>query len=252
MDLVAFLLFPILGIATLIMLVSPQSKGLRLRTTFKILGIPFLIFFLDEILGQSYLRTRCAIEGGSKYAEPIHAEGYYFSNKYNSTFDGCAIDCIEALLVHKFHYFETNVGYQYPYFTKHQGVHRFFLVDKKSGLCSTEGNQFVGGWGTIPSDKCIAYTRLQKPESRYEVFVASGDHWDQSNKIGYPPFNLERNYSYILDRSTGKIFGSTVSLSYWGGWVRNASIGHNSATVCPSYSESFGAIFKKIITPPIE
>lgn len=252
MDLIAFLLFPILAVVTLLRLLSPKSKGHCFRIVFITFGIPFLIFFLDEILGQTSLRTMCALEGGYKVSEPMRTDGFYSYSTYrNKVFAGCALDCLDALLVHKFPYFETDVHYQYPYFTNQQGVHRFFLVDRKSGQCSTEGNQTTGGWGKIPADKCIAYTRSPEPTSRFEVSMATMDFWDATNKIGVYPFKLQKNFSYVTDRISGKIVGSETTYWYWGGWVRNASIGHNSATACPDMELSHNAIFDKIILPTL-
>jgi len=246
MDLIALLLFPILAVVTLLRLLSPKSKGHRFRIVLITLGIPFLIFFLDEILGEASLYTMCKLEGGYKVSEPLHVDGYY--STYRPTVHaGCALDCLDALLTHKFQYFETNVAYQYPYFTNQAGVHQFFLVDRNSGQCSKEGQQSTGGWGQIPPDKCIAYTRTPEPISRFEVTMASMDFWDSSNKIGWGPFRLQRNFSYVKDRISGKIIGSETTYWYWGGWVRNSSIGHNSATTCPNMELSHRAIFEKII-----
>lgn len=244
MDLVAFILFPVLATLSLLVFLSPKYKGRKFRVAFTIFGIPFLVFFLDEILGQTYLHARCAAEGGIQVTEPIQASGYFSSEKSSSVHDGCELLCSDALLHHKFQYFETDVRYRYPYYTDQQGVHRFYLADKESGLCSMEGQQPAGGWGKIPSDKCIAFTRLPEPSSRYEV-------GSQGGSIGFFPFKLIRTYRYVKDRATDKIVGSSVYLMYWGGWVRNSSLGHNSASVCPSYSESNGAIFEKIIVPQL-
>lgn len=250
MDLIAFLLFPILAVVTLLRLLSPKSKGRRFRIAFVTFGIPFLIFFLDEILGEASLYAMCKFEGGYKVSEPVHTDGFYSYSSYrNKVFAGCALDCLDALLVHKFPYFETDVRYQYPYFTNQQGVHRFFLVDRKPGQCSTEGNQTVGGWGQIPPDKCIAYTRSSAPTSRFEVSMATMDFWDSTNKIGIAPFKLQKNYSYVKDRVSGEVIGSETTYWYWGGWVRNAAFGHNGATACPNMELSHNAILDKIILP---
>ena len=246
MDLLAFLLFPILALVTVAIWLSPKSKGRRLRISFMTFGIPFLVFFLDEILGQVYLRAMCTFEGGYKVSEPVRADGYY-STYRDTVHAGCALDCLQALLVHKFQYFETDVKYQYPYFTNQQGVHRFFLVDRETGKCLTEGQQTSGGWGKIPPDKCIAYTRSAEPTSKFEVSMATMDFWDSTNKIGLTPIKLQRNYSYVKDRGSGKIVGSETTYWYWGGWVRNNAIAHNSATACPNLELSHRAIFDKII-----
>jgi len=246
MDLIAFLLFPILAVVTVVRWLSPKSKGRRVRIAIVTLGIPFLVFFLDEILGQTYLRTMCTFEGGYKVTEPVRADGY-FSTYRDTVHAGCAVDCLQALLLHEFQYFETDVRYQYPYFTNQRGVHRFFIADRKSGSCSTEGQQTTGGWGQVPPEKCVAFARSTDPVSRFEVSMAKMDFWDSTNKIGFPPFKLQRNYSYVKDRISGKIIGSETTYWYWGGWVRNASISHNSATACPDMELSHNSIFNKII-----
>jgi hypothetical protein len=243
----AVLAYPVLAVLALVTVVrssNPKNKGRRLRIAAATFGVPFLFFFLDEIVGQAHLHALCILDGGYTVSETVRADGYFSPHRdRDRTLDGCALDCQNALLVNKFRYFETDVRYDFPYFTDKKGVHQFFLVDRQSGKCSREGKQTK--WKQIPPTMCIAYTISDNPTSKYEIVMEGRD---PTQFVGFVPYRLQRNYSYVKDRISGVIVGSETTFRFWGGWVRDLASGHTgSATVCPANDVSHRTIFKKII-----
>ena len=83
---------------------------------------------------------------------------------------------------------------------------------------------------------------IKEPSSRYEISITK-----TINVVEWP-FEMQKSYSYVKDRDANKIVASAISYRYWGGWVRNASIGHNSASTCPSFDESHGGLLEKIFS----
>lgn len=237
-EFVVFLLFPILIVVTLVKVLSPKNKGRRLKITGMLLGLPFLIFFADELVGQLYLHARCAIDGGAVRHTTVNTEGYFNPNED----EGCGSECVHALVDRKFHYYETEVRRKHAYYTRDLGVHRFFLAQKRSGDC-VEGHLNPPAYvrSRVPSDKCIGRALLKTPDSKYEVSV-----W---NELPIWPYSrMHKNFSYVKDRASGAIVASDTSYWWWGGWLRNNAFSHNSATVCPTIG-SYDSDVRKVITP---
>lgn len=248
MDFVAVLLLPILAIVALVRAARESGWVQRLKTISVIFAIPFLILFFDELAGQSALYTACTTEGGTKEYRPVKTDGY-FAEYDRVVFEGCSLDCITALTKHKFKYYEVEVkGKRRSYFTDETGVHKFFLDRSDSPNCSAEQSQ-IGGWGSIPENMCISYTISTKPTSRYSISGGVRDRYNQSAKILFWPINLQKNQTLVKDTKTGELVGSVTTFWYWGGWVRNSSIGHNNASTCDDYPLSHTDVFTKLIRP---
>ena len=238
MDFILIFLIPIILLVSLFAIPS-SKKGTRSRVSFFLLGLPFIFFFGDEIIGQTILHTLCTINGGYKYSEIINTEGYFDSENDR----GCEVGCLEALTRWGFLYYETEVHNGYKYHAPKKGIYKYFLTDKKTLECS--GKKVPRETGILPEDKCVSYNIISKPTSKYEVFMI-----EHKNIIKWP-FELNKKYSYVKDRTTDKIIASATSYQYWGGWVRNNAFGHNSASTCPSFKESHGAIQNLIITSKV-
>jgi hypothetical protein len=236
--LLIFLIFPLLLSAAL----SQKYKGHRRKSLLLFIGVPFVIFFGDEIVGQGYLYTQCALNSGYQYKEPIRADGYFDADETK----GCSLGCLEALTRQKFLYYESEVRDGYPYHATTPGFYKYYLVNKDTGLCA--GGRAIprerGAYGLLPGAKCVAYEKLAAPSSRYEVSMI------RTTDVVRSPFRLQKVFSYIKDRKTNAIVASATSYMYWGGWVRNSpySVAHNSATVCPSFRKSHAAIEDIIFT----
>lgn len=237
MDALLILLIPLLLITAVIVSARPKHKGRRLKVLALMLGVPFATFFGDEVVEQGYLHTLCSLYGGYQYKELIKADGYLDIDETQ----GCSLGCLEALTRWGYSYYETNIDYSYPYHASGGGLYQFYLADRNSGLCAG-GREIPREKGILPNDKCVAWTKPKEPRSRYEVSMIRTSHVIQA------PFKLDKVYSYVKDRKTNEIVASATSYRYWGGWVRNNSFGHNSATVCPSFQDSHGAIENMIIT----
>lgn len=239
MDLIAFLLFPILLIVAFVRVVSPENKGRRFRIAAVTLGIPFLIFFVDEIIGQSYLNLQCAVDGGLNSSKELSAEGYFSADDHS----GCGSECLHALLRRGLKYYEVDVQGSYAFYTTKRGMHRFYLADKHSGECADGRPNDLPHprhleKDFMPQGKCVAYRVLEGPDSRYEVSMNNKSPvWPfrkgQSRVWPYPA-RLYKEFSYVKDRKSGEVVASYTSFWWWGGWLRNNSFGHNSATVCPA------------------
>lgn len=248
MEIIAILLFPLLVIIAGITILRKNSRGKRLKIIFVIVGLPFLIFFIDEILGQAALHTACAISGGTKINKPVTSDGY-FATYDRVSFNGCSLECITALTKRKFKYYEVEVkkGGR-TYFTNETGIHKFFLAKKGTSECSAKQSK-LGFWGKVPDKMCIAYVILSEPSSRYSVTGGVRDRYRKTAKVGFWPFNLQKNQTVVKDRTNDLVAGSVTTYWYWGGWLRNNSFSFNGASNCSSLPLSHGDVFTKIIRP---
>ena len=128
---------------------------------------------------------------------------------------------------------------------KYSGVYKFYLADKNSKEC-VGGRSIPREKGIVPDDKCVAYEKSEEISSRYEISMI------ETKKLLNKPFRLSRTYSYVRDRKTDKIVASAASYRFWGGWVRKYSFAHNSASSCPTFRDSHGAIYDAIITRSVK
>lgn len=247
MDFIAVLMFPVFAFAAVTVAVRQNGWNNRLKAVSIILGAPFLVLFFDEMLGQAALYAACTINGGTKIIRPVLSDGY-FAEYDRVVFEGCALECISALTRHKFKYYEVEVKEGRGYFTNETGIHKFYLAQKGTSECSSKQSK-VGGWGEIPDDMCIAYTILPKPSSRYSVTGGIRDRENPSAKIGSWPLGLQKNQTLVRDIRNNELIGSVTTYWYWGGWVRNNSFGHNSASSCTAYPLSHSDVFTKLIRP---
>ena len=247
MDFIAILLFPILVLVAVVISARKSGWAKKLKVISVVFGIPFLLFFFDEFAGQTALYAACTIEGGTTVNRPVTSDGY-FAEFDRVVSAGCSLDCISALTKHKFKYYEVEVKSSGAYFTDEIGVHKFFLDRNDSPKCSSKQST-IGGWGKIPEDMCIAYTVSTQPTSRYSVSGGIRDRYNESAKIGFWPINLQKNQSLVKDSKTDEIVGSVTTFWYWGGWVRNNSIGHSGASNCEAFPLSHRDVFTKLIQP---
>lgn len=238
MEVLALLLFPVLILVALARIVSPKSKGRRLRLVMMLLVVPLLAFFLDEVIGQSYLHARCAVNGGLTVSGNVDAEGYFDPDEQT----GCHYECLYALLDRNFRYYEADVRKPYAHFTAELGVHKFFLAHKQSNECAkgklTHRDHVLR---RIPEGMCVAYKLLQTPSSKYEVSMSN-----EKPIWSFLP-RMYKEFSYVKDRESGTLVASYTSYWWWGGWLRNNSFSHNSATVCPTIG-SIDADVRKVIS----
>lgn len=254
MELVLLLIFFIFAFAGLIRLALPKNKGRQLRvliTTLGSLGFILLIMFFDEILGQFYVRYKCNQDGGSHILEKVVlGEGYLDAD----SFQGCDYKCISALTRLGFKFYEQNVR-EPVYNTKEYGIHHFYLAEEDSGKCAKDQKDLTrySIWYEtgVPAGKCVAYTHLNKPESRYEVSEGNMSFtWlfsDDRPPTFLPSTRLDKDFSYIKDLKNGKFVASYTSYRWWGGWVRRHSFSHNSASACATHSDEVGdfwSVFK--------
>lgn len=237
MDILLIVLFIVLiGIASKRSATSTNISS-RIWIWVIIVGIPVLIFFTDEMIGQAYLHIMCKRFGGYEYKEPVKAEGFFDIDNDS----GCRLGCLEALTRWNFKYYETEVRSRTPYHAHGAGIYRYYLVDRTSGHCAG-GREIPREKSILPEDKCVAYSKLREPGSRYEVSTI------QTSNIKDDFMKVDKVSSYVKDRKTGEFVGSATSFRYWGGWVRNHSYAENSASVCPSFNDSHAAIHNLIIT----
>jgi|GEM_PF-5071861 len=240
MDALLFLLIPLLLIIAPLVSASRRFKGRRVKVLSLMLGIPFAVFFGDELLEQGFLHAQCRANGGYEYKELLKTDGYFDVDETQ----GCGLGCLEALTRWGYSYYETEVRYDYPYHATTKGFYKYYLVKSDSGLCA--GGRAIprerGPSGILPDDKCVAYEIVSAPSSRYEVSMI------RTTDVVNSPFKLQKVFSYVKDRKTNEVVASATSYRYWGGWVRNNSFGHNGATVCPEFKDSHGAIENLILT----
>lgn len=247
MDFIALFLFPHLALAAIAIAAIKSGWVNKLKIFAAIFGIPFLIFFFDELVGQAALYAACTIDGGTTVKRAVISDGY-FAEYDRVVFEGCSGDCISALTKHKFKYYEVEVKNKGAYFTDEIGVHKFFLDRNDSSNCSPKKSK-IGAWKDIPENMCVAYTVSPTPTSRYSITGGVRDRYNQSAKIGFWPVNLQKNQTLVKDIKTGEVVGSVTTFWYWGGWVRNSSIGHNGASNCEAYPLSHSDVFTKLIRP---
>lgn len=247
MELILLLIFFIFAFIGLVRFVLLKNKGRQFRvliTTLGLLVLTLLVMFFDEILGQFYVRYKCNQDGGSHILKKVTlGEGYLDAESRR----GCDYKCIYALTRLNFKYYEQNVR-DTVYNTKEYGLHHFYLADEGSGKCVKDHNglaRYSINYETgVPEGKCVAYTLLNKPESRYEVSMDKMSlTWlfgDDRPPTFLPHIKLYKNFSYIKDLKDKSLVASYTSYRWWGGWMRRHSIGHNSATVCSSVNDEVG------------
>jgi hypothetical protein len=178
-----------------------------------------------------YLKLRCSSEGGHEITKVVQTDGYF-----DATYDsGCSLGCLEALGKRRFQYYEAEARDQYQYHIGEKGIYRFQLIDKTQGGCAG-GRAIPREPEFVNSGQCVAAKKLQQIEAKFEVSMSN------STEIGPGLFKAQKVHSYIKDRNSGQLLASATSFRYWGGWIRNNSFGHNSASVCPTYGESHGAL----------
>jgi hypothetical protein len=240
MDLLLVLLTPLLLIGAFKVSSRDQFKGHRAKILSVLLGVPFAIFFGDELLERGYLHRLCAKTGGYQYQELLKADGYF---DVDNT-EGCGSRCLEALTRWGYSYYETEVRDKYAHLAPTKGFYKYYLVKSDSGMCAVGKaiSREKRAYGILPEDKCVAYEIVSEPSSRYEVSMI------RSTDVVTSPFRLEKVFSYVKDRKTNEVVASATSYRYWGGWLRNNSIAHNSATGCPEFNNSHGAIQSLILT----
>ncbi|MDP1864423.1 MAG: hypothetical protein Q8K52_11010 [Thiobacillus sp.] len=200
--------------------------------------------FFDEILGQFYVRYKCNQDGGAHILEKVVlGEGYLDAD----SFQGCDYKCISALTKLSFKFYEQNVR-EPVYNTKKYGIHHFYLADEDSGRCAKDPKDLTrySIWYEtgVPAGKCVAYTLLNKPESRYEVSKGNMSFTWLFSEDRPPTFlpntKLDKDFAYIKDLKNGRLVASYTHYRWWGGWVRRYSFSHNSASVCATDSDKGG------------
>ena len=238
MEIVAFVVLAITTFAGIVVAVLPSSQGRRVKVLLIWLGVPFAVFFGDEIVGQAYLKVRCGLEGGHETPGVVITDGYFDANETR----GCSIYCLEALGERGFQYFEAETGGGYDAFhVREKGVYRFRVIDKNQGDCA-QGRAIPREPEFVNKDQCVAATKLEQIEARFEKSMI------QSTEAGAGIFKAQKVDSYVKDRNSGQLVASATSFRYWGGWVRNNAFGHNSASVCPTWGESHGAV-ERVLVP---
>jgi hypothetical protein len=239
MDLLAWLLLPTLAFVTFFIVIIPEMRGRRLRVAGLGFGLPFLVFFGDELAGRGFVHALCATEGGYQYNELLKADGYLDVDET----EGCGLGCLEALTRWGYSYYETEVR-SARYHAASKGFYKYYLVESDSERCA--GGKAIprerGPYGILPPGRCVAYDLVSAPTSRYEVSMI------RTTDLVTTPFKLQKVFSYVKDRERSTVVASATSYRYWGGWVRNNSFGHNGATACPEYKDSHGAIQNLILT----
>lgn len=216
-------------------LVAKRFKhgGIRLVVGLLVFLPIFFAPFGDELVGRAYLYSLCSANGGYQHKELVKADGYFDAAEK----EGCSGACLGALTMMGFTHYESNVRYDYPNHASDWGFYKFYLVNRDSGLCAG-GREIPLEKVVLPVDKCVASLTLPAPSSRYEMFMMERSYV-RNSLLGVM---LEKNFSYLKDRNTNEIIASATSYRYWGGWVRHNLVPNNSATTCPSFNESHGAM----------
>jgi len=236
MDILGWLLLLPLAFFTFFIVIMPEMRGRRLRIAGLWVGLPLLVFFGDELAEQGFVRALCAIEGGHQYNELIKADGYIDVDHT----EGCGLSCLEALTRWGYTYYETGVRSP-RYRAESIGFYKYYLLDSDSSRCAS-GGAIPREREILPAGKCVAHETASAPTSRYEVSMM------RSTDLVTSPFKLQKVFSYVKDRQSNTVVASATSYRYWGGWARNNSFVHVSATVCPEFKKSHGAIQDLILT----
>ncbi len=233
MELISIL---VLAIALFIALirVPTRPKGKRIKSFFMIVGTPYVLFFADTTIGNFYLLSLCAVNGGYTVNRSVNIDGYYDPKNDR----GCDGLCLEALTRYNFKYYEANIKYDANCSgVMKKGFHKFYLREKGINVCAGGSANQVSRY-ELPQNKCVACENITAPTSKYEVSIAV-----RSNV--WPSFlNIQKNFSYVKDRETGEVIGTSTSYHYWGGWVAKNSLFHNSASSCPSWESSHAGMRK--------
>ena len=238
MEFVLIFLVPVIFILAITIPLSPRHKGRRAKVFFIIIGVPFVALLGDELIGQAIFKSIC-INDGYKQIEPITSAGYYDSD---TTKSGCNKQCFKALVVKGIPYYENTAKYNN---SKYPDEHfKYYLTDLPildSRQCAS--NIEIGDeLKTLIKGKCVIYEKTNKLSSKYEISIR------QSSYTMMRPFEIKKLFSYIKTRENNKIIASASTYMFWGGWLRNASFGHNSATTCSSYKNQHGILMGKLFS----
>lgn len=241
MEFVLIILIPIIFILAITIPFKNSYKGRRLKVFFVITGVPFIVLFGDELIGQAILKTTCIINGGYKTAEIDKTQGYFVIDRYGN--NKCDSQCVKALVITGIPYYENTFIYDH---SKYPNIYsRYYLADLSSVdgyQCVTLGKFTYDKFKPFLKNRCVIYKEIEKPSSKYEISLTKTIH------LVKQPFEMQKSYSYVKDRDTSKIIASATSYRYWGGWVRNTSFGHNPASSCPSFDESHGGLLKNLFS----
>ena len=242
MEFVLIFLIPIIFLLAITIPFKDSYKGRRLKVFFIITGVPFIILFGDELIGQAILKTTCVINGGYKHAELDKNEGYYDAD---TTKRGCNQQCVKSLLIKGIPYYENALSLSPRYPDEH---YKYYLAEspikKPNKFCAS----LIGikpEFRSLLKNKCVIYEKIEKPSSKYEISIRN------SERIVIRPFKMKKMFSYVKDRQTNKIISSAATYYYGGGWVRNSSFSHNGYTVCPQSGKSHSNFSKNLFSNEI-
>lgn len=192
------------------------------RFSMRLLTVALLIalFFIDNIIGNSIYYYLIKTRGGERiYEQPTKVQGYLIEDKWGGIITYFAQDLFEG----RYRYLElkTTKDDKEASYAQRAGYYRFYVSQNDDERCADYlRKKEKGGWPmtTFPSDKCLAYTAILAPESRYVLRTdVRKDYF----------YNVHSFSTTLHDLTTGRLVAELTRVYYAGGILRNGLyLGH--------------------------
>lgn len=187
---------------------TTEHRGTRIMT----IVLLIILFFIDNIIGNSIYYYLIKTRGGERiYEQPAKIQGYMIETRHGGVIEDYAQDLFDG----RYQYLELNVtkAYNDAYYAREKGFYRFFISQRGDARCTDYWRAMKKysdrGWTfPFPADKCLAYSAITRPESRYILQA------DVRNDYFY---NVSTRSTTIHDLSTGKLVAELTRIYYTGG-----------------------------------
>lgn len=185
---------------------TTQHRGTRIIAVMLLI----ILFFIDNIIGNSMYYYLIKTRGGEHiYEQPVKVQGYLIEDKWGGIINYFAQDLFDG----RYRYLELKTikdDKEAPYARK-AGYYRFYVSKNDDEKCADYlRRKEKGGWPmtTFPADKCLAYTAINVPESRYMLRTDVRREYF---------FNVHTRGTTIHDLATGQLMAELTRIYYLGG-----------------------------------
>lgn len=189
-----------------------QKNALRLLTLVSIIAL----FFVDNIIGNSIYYYLIKVRSGERiYEKPGKVQGYMIEDDWGGIIEYYAKDLFNER--YKYLELKVNSNSKSAYYAKNKGLYRFYVSRKGDDLCKDYWHAMQEDYINrgrplpFPTDKCLAYTPVSKPASRYVVRLEEKKEY---------LYNVKLNSVTISDIETGKLLAELSKVYYLGGFLR--------------------------------
>jgi len=238
------------------------------KTWIRAVTVLLLIFlgFGDNIIGNAVFYYLVWKKGGERiYQKVENVPGFMLETDYYSeirTFE-------KSLYSGRYDYIEVHLK-KAPHIMKdgmphwpnlvNEGYYRFVAANAGNEFCKDYENYYKELKATyryaaesvnnppVPG-KCIAYEKIEMPQSRYSV------EFDKGKDVSETWFHISLQSTTIRDMHTGKTVAERNSIYYAGGWVMHAIFEYKQAKSFPEDPhDHIGGInfVYKILNPAIK